>query len=754
MKRYGKIILLLGLAAMLLLPACEIPRPGGGGDIGDVQPPAVTPPPVTEAEPTITPIPGVTAEPVIPPEPGVTAEPAAPTGPDVLPPVPETPPPPDDLVVDIFTAPVEPVEEVVPGSVLLKLNEPAAIQALEAEPGPDSIVAAGIDSLDARLRAIGATSLEPVVGAVTAAGGEDVESFTIGEPEVGQIYALSFPPGNDPRQVAAEIAEDPAVEYAEPNFIAGITGGPGHAPAAFTPNDPYFPYQWNLGLVQMPSAWDLSTGEGAIVAIVDTGIDFRAPDLVNVRTLSGYDFANDDTDPTDDQGHGTHVAGTVAQTTHNNVGVAGVAFNAQLMPVKVLGSDGLGSYENIIQGIVYAVDQGAKVINLSLAGTAGSQALQDAVKYAYDRGVLVVAAAGNRSGAVSYPAAYDGYVMAIGAVRYDLTLAPYSNFGPQIDLMAPGGDTSVDQNGDGYADGIVQQTFRAVDGGYKYLFFEGTSMASPHVAGLAALLLSRQPGLTPAQLSEIMTGTARDLGDPTRYGAGLIQAADALARVTGPVTPTDTPTFTPGPPIITPTPMTPTPPPPITATPTWTPVPALITPTPTWTPLPPPITATPPPPPAGDLLTSGGFETDGGWVFGDTPIRGSYSTATVRSGSRAVCLGATSGPDRYSYSSVWQKVTVPAEASNVSLNAFVYPISQDTPAGGDRQYIMILNQNFRPIRILAEDLTNSQTWEQRTYNLSDLAGQTVYIYFSVLNQGCCGKLSAMCLDDVTLTWGK
>lgn len=744
------------------LAACELPRPGGGqGDVAGV-PPGLTPLVTTPVTPGA-------------PPPATTAV-VTPPPPDAATPAPVSPSPPDtgELSAEVFDAPVEPAA-IEPGKVLVKLNEPAAIQALGAVTGT-----AGIPSLDQRLQQIGATALEPVIAEVATAGGEDVESFALGEEEVNQLYAVSFPPSNDPVEIANQLEEDPAVEYAEPNFIAGITAGPEPLPAALTPNDTYFRYQWSFEMLQMPAAWDRSTGQNVTVAVVDTGIDFRAPDLALTQRLPGHDFVNKDDDPTDDQGHGTHVAGTVAQSTNNGAGVAGMAFNARLLPVKVLDADGLGSYETIIQGIVYAVGQGADVINLSLAGRNGSRALQDAVKYAYDNGVVVVVAAGNTSGAVSFPAAYDEFVIAVGAIRYDKTLAPYSNFGPEIDLVAPGGDTGVDQNNDGYADGIVQQTFKSVGSGYSLLFFEGTSMASPHVAGLAAMLLSLRPDTSPLDIANIMAQTAENLGDANRYGAGLIRPVEALAAITGetgatatftptPVTPTLTPTPSPTPIVVT---LTPTPSPTVTpevaaptdtptstATPTTPAPPVSVTPptsTPTTTPT--PMTPTPQltpvtPQPGTNLLTNGDFEGGEGWVFGDTPIRGDYSTATVHGGGRAACLGATSGPDRFSFSSVWQKVTIPPEARQVTLSAWVYRVSQDT-ANRDIQYIMLLNNNFRPIRTLSSGLSNNQAWEQVTYDLSDLAGQTVYVYFSVVNRGYTGRLSAMCVDDVSLTWGQ
>ncbi len=660
---------------------------------------------------------------------------------------------------------------------MVKLSQQAAIQAQDtaaelsaqnAVPsGGQAMAASGVPSLDQRLQEIGATGMEQVMTQVASASGQPTDRMTIQVEQLGQLYFVSYDSGTDPVAVAQYLDQDPAVEYAEPNYYAGIAGEPMAVPSPLQPNDPYFKYQWHMQNIQMPQAWDMSTGQDIIVAVVDTGIAFGAPDLANTKHLPGYDFTANDADPTDDQGHGPHVAGTIAQSTNNGVGVAGVAFNARLLPVKVLGADGTGSYENIIKGIVYAVDQGAKVINLSLAGTAGSASLRDAVKYAYDHGVLVVAAAGNSGqNQVAYPAAYDDYVLAVAATRYDNQRTNYSNYGPEIDLAAPGGDVGVDQNGDGYADGVLQQTIKS-DGTYGYMFYEGTSMASPHVAGVAALLFAQKPAASPAQVEAVLGQTAlKNLGSTNEYGAGLIQAAAALTAFGQSTNPTAT--VTPIPPTATFTPMavtsTATPKPPTaTSTPlrptaTFTPVPPTATftpvpPTATFTPMAPTATFTPIAPAAGELLVNGRFETGEGWRFGSTPVQAIYSTEKVLSGSRSLKLGVTTELDRYSYTSAWQTVTIPAEARQSILTTYSYPVSKDW-AGRDGQNILILDSRFQIIQRLVSGLSNSQTWEKRTFDLSHLRGQTIVVYFGVYNNGYGNLPCAMFVDVVSVRWSK
>ena len=359
------------------------------------------------------------------------------------------------------------------------------------------------------------------------------------------------------RKTVEEMVEiykrNPNVEYAEPNYIVH---------AFWVPNDPYYNYQWHLdnagyGGINMESAWDITKGDpNVIVAVIDTGVAYedyeefvdnpgrgkdywityqQAPDLADTNFVAGYDFVNDDDHPNDDEGHGTHVAGTIAQSTNNSIGVAGVAFDTSIMPIKVLDSSGSGTYADIADGIYFAADNGAKIINMSLGGTSGSITLENAVAYAYGKWVTIICASGNDGSAttVSYPAAYDAYCIAVGATRYDEAVAYYSNGGPSLDLTAPGGDITVDQNEDGFADGVLQQTFGDNPTDWDYWFYQGTSMAAPHVSGVVALLIAHAVATTPTpdEIREALQSTAEDKGSPgwdSEYGWGIVDAYAAL----------------------------------------------------------------------------------------------------------------------------------------------------------------------------------------------------------------------------------
>lgn len=342
---------------------------------------------------------------------------------------------------------------------------------------------------------------------------------------------ISVLPGIEISHAINSLKLNPNIEYAEPDYYAF---------AQFVPNDPYYKYQWNFsnnvyGGINLGGAWDLSQGQDVVIAVIDTGVAYenynnflKAPDLGNTQFVAGYDFIENDTHPNDDNGHGTHVAGTIAQSTNNKIGVAGIAYNAKIMPVKALDKRGVGSYSAIASAIRYAADNGADIINLSLGGPNHSQAMLDAVRYAYNKGVLIVAAAGNDGKEIiSYPAAYDDYVLAVGATRFDEKLSYYSNYGSSLDIVAPGGDLKVDQNGDGYGDGILQQTITPNNPRkFGYYFYQGTSMATPHVAGVAGLIKALGVS-TPQQIKAILLSTAKDLGQSgfdKFYGHGRLDA--------------------------------------------------------------------------------------------------------------------------------------------------------------------------------------------------------------------------------------
>ncbi|HET7489532.1 MAG TPA: S8 family serine peptidase [Acidimicrobiales bacterium] len=319
------------------------------------------------------------------------------------------------------------------------------------------------------------------------------------------------------------------------------------APAP-APDDPLFARQWNLAMIQLPRAWSVSDGTGATVALLDTGVAyedyddgarqyFRAPDLAGTRFVAGWDFVDGDAHPDDslndrypeEPAHGTHKASIIAETTGNGIGAAGVAPGAAIMPVRVLDTGGNADDQRVAAGLRFAVDHGAQVVNISIAGPR-TPALAAAVQYAAAKGVTMVAASGNGLAGqpqVDYPAAYPE-VIAVGAVRRDRTPAPYANYGDALDLVAPGGDTAADpKNG-----GIRQQSFVGTPDGFCYCQVDGTSAAAPHVAGVAALLVASGLARTPDQVRHALESSALDLGPPgwdPIYGHGLVQAAGALA---------------------------------------------------------------------------------------------------------------------------------------------------------------------------------------------------------------------------------
>jgi serine protease len=365
---------------------------------------------------------------------------------------------------------------------------------------------------------------------------------------------------------------DPGVVYAEPNYI--------HR-ASRVPNDEFYGSQWHYELINLPESWDLSIGDAnVIVAVIDTGVLLNHPDLSS-RLIGGFDLISDPAiaadgdgidpnadDPGDDPKsqsstfHGTHVAGTIGAATDNSAGVAGVTWQTRIMPLRVLGVGG-GTAFDIAQGILYAAGlpnasnavppERAHIMNLSLGGPGFSQVEQDAITAARAQGVTVVAAAGNDNvSGVFSPASLDG-VISVSAVDLQSAKAPYSNFGDRIDVAAPGGNTSADLNSDSLPDGVLS-TLGMDSGEFTVRFYQGTSMAAPHVAGVLALMLAVNPDLTPDDFDQLLAGThpltqqriTRDLGSPGRddiFGHGLIDAAAAVnvaAALAGSVTPPPT----------------------------------------------------------------------------------------------------------------------------------------------------------------------------------------------------------------------
>lgn len=456
-------------------------------------------------------------------------------------------------------------------------------------------------------------------------------------------YVLSTPAGQAQAVVHA-LNQLPSVRYAELNYMVK---------ADLTPTDPDYSDVSKVYAPQMINiepAWDITTGSPSfIVAVLDTGISMTHPEFSG-RILPGYDFVNNDADAQDDEGHGTHVSGIIAAGLNNGQGSVGIAPGVKIMPLKVMSNLGYGSWVGIADAVIYATDHGARVINMSFGGSGTSYLMTDAVLYAANHGVVMVASSGNDgSTQPMYPAYYPD-VIAVGATTYYDDWLTISNYGTWIDVTAPG-DT-------------VWSTLWTPENPNTYQYFSGTSMAAPHVSGLAALILSAHPNFSPADVRALIRQTAADKGAPgfdIYYGYGRIDAGAALAAAATwtPYTPTPTitptPTFTPTPlvtntPTPTPTPTntwtptstptnTPTSTP--TSTPTRTPTPlatATVTPTPTKTPTP---TATIPPYVQRANSGSTATYTDGQglvWAIDKAFATGSwgYTGGTAKSSTKAV----------------------------------------------------------------------------------------------------------------------
>ena len=417
--------------------------------------------------------------------------------------------------------------DYVPGELLVRLDS-AMARALQQRSG---LVPQNVSLSQSALTSVSA-SLATDYG------------LTVGAP-VSTVLPLVVVKTDRPlAEVMAALERDGRVSYATPNYLQQAFG---------VPNDAFYVHQWHYAAVNLPGAWDLSEGTPDVtVAVIDGGFATSHPDL-QVNLLDGFDFGDMDAEENVTSNacaeHGTHVAGTVAAVSNNKVGVAGVAPRVRVLPLKA------GVYDAdkgicpiptvaVIRAILYAagyqvsgagyLDEPVEVINMSLGGALYNFHYAEVLSLALAQGVTVVAAAGNENEYVKYPAAYPG-VIAVGATDLQNVRASYSNYGLELDLVAPGGDATVDRNNDGYPDGVLSTGWDVERNQPAYSFEQGTSMASPHVAGVAALLRSVNRDLNPAAVLAILQSTSRDLGasgwDP-EYGSGLVdaQAAVALAQ--------------------------------------------------------------------------------------------------------------------------------------------------------------------------------------------------------------------------------
>jgi len=318
------------------------------------------------------------------------------------------------------------------------------------------------------------------------------------------VRVVSVPEQNTEALIAA-LRDDPDIEFVERDFLAE---------AAYVPNDAYVGNEWHLGRIQAHQAWDLTTGRSnVVVAVLDSGVNPAHPDLT-LRLLAGYDFVSDTAAMTDDLGHGTAVAGTIVAHGNNGLGLAGVAYSCRVMPVKVMDAGGFAAYSTVAQGIRYAVDNGARIINLSLAGSSPSSTLQDAINYAWSRNVLVIAAAGNNANStLQYPAACN-HVVAVSSTGPGDSLSAFSSYG-YVALAAPGENIWT-----------TQRTLNNLYGAWS-----GTSFACPIVASAAALVASINPTLSSDGIATILKQSADDLGTPgfdPSFGHGRLNALKAV----------------------------------------------------------------------------------------------------------------------------------------------------------------------------------------------------------------------------------
>jgi len=375
--------------------------------------------------------------------------------------------------------------EVIPGEVVVQLRAGSRIDGLRSR---------GLDVIGER--AVAESGLPVVVS-------------TAGRP-VGDVVA--------------ELRDDPSVAAVEPNYVVELAETVDAAAVAV--NDPMTGDQYSLDQMRVRNAWGITTGASNVVAVLDTGVKTNHPDFIG-RLVAGYDFVNNDTNASDDNGHGTWVTGIIVARANDGYGIAGISWSDRVMPVKIMNGSGSGSTADLMDGIRWAADHGADVINMSVGGFPYSQLVQDAVNYAWGKGVVLVGAAGNnRREETYYPASFDN-VVSVSATQVNDEFSNWSSWGPKVDVSAPGSSVRTTN--------CYTCTYADHDSWGTHTYISGTSFATPNVAGVVALIRAKFPTYTPAQVVSRLLNTTDDLGYPgwdNRYGRGRVNAHRAVGATT------------------------------------------------------------------------------------------------------------------------------------------------------------------------------------------------------------------------------
>lgn len=504
---------------------------------------------------------------------------------------------------------------------------------------------------------------------VRAAGGQFVRHLEGFDTDLATFPALKN--NNAPDRVIKVInnlKRNPNVEIVEPNYIYKVN---------FTPNDPSLSQQYGWTNTKAYQAWDVTQGSAStVIGIVDTGIAQTHSDL-DAKIVAGYDYVQNDSNPEDGNGHGTHVAGTSAAETNNTTSGAGMCPGCKLMGVRVLDANGSGSLDNVALGIRYAADRGVKVINLSLGGP-GSTTLQSAVDYAWGKGVFLACAAGNdgtSSTASAYPGAY-GNCFAVASTTSTDAISSFSNYGTWVEAAAPGSN--------------IYSTW--LSNGYNTI--SGTSMATPHVAGLAGLLASQ--GLTNAQIRDRICSTSDKItGTASKWTCGRI---NAYAAVTGGTT---SPTPTPAP--------------------------------------------SPTPSPSGNVISNGGFESGTSpWVQSSSGGYQLIDATRPRSGSYSAYLAGYNNAN----DTLYQTVTVPA--SGVLRYYYYISTSETGTTAYDYLRVRVYNTSGTLLATLKtySNASTKNAWVADSASMASYAGQTVRVQFSATTDA--SLTSSFFVDDVSL----